>query len=139
METHRGGLCGVTTLSGVSNEDHLRVPPRSQDGLERLLILRQYDLGDRTWYPRHPLFQTCKRARLGVHTRSFSGLLCLIVVPGIQFGSLSNCAWHVPRNRSGPRKFVRCRILLQRREPAIVRGRTTRAVAARPPKALGTA
>ena len=29
-----GGLYGETTLSGVSNEDNLRVPPRSQDGLE---------------------------------------------------------------------------------------------------------
>ena len=36
VETHRGGLYGATTLSGVSNDDNLRVPPRSQDGLEGL-------------------------------------------------------------------------------------------------------
>ena len=34
VETHRGGLYGAIALSGVSNEDNLRVPPRSQDGLE---------------------------------------------------------------------------------------------------------
>ena len=34
VETHRGGLRDVTAISGVSNEDRLRVPPRSQDGLE---------------------------------------------------------------------------------------------------------
>ena len=27
VETHRGGLYGVTTLSGVNAEDNLRVPP----------------------------------------------------------------------------------------------------------------
>ena len=37
METHRDGLCDVTALSGV-NEDNLRLPPRSQDGHEGLLI-----------------------------------------------------------------------------------------------------
>ena len=36
VDTHGGGLCGVTTLSGVSNRIYLRVPPRSQDGLEGL-------------------------------------------------------------------------------------------------------
>ena len=36
VETHRGGLYGVTALSEVSSEDNLRVPPRSQDGLEGL-------------------------------------------------------------------------------------------------------
>ena len=36
VETHRGGLCGVTALSEVSNEISLRVPPRRQDGLEGL-------------------------------------------------------------------------------------------------------
>ena len=35
-DTTRWGLCGVTTLSGVSNGSILRVPPRSQDGLEGL-------------------------------------------------------------------------------------------------------
>ena len=54
----------VTARSGVSSEDNLRVPPRSQD--RRIIVtMRRYDLGDRTWYPHHPpLFQTCKRARL---------------------------------------------------------------------------
>ena len=52
------------------------------------------------------------------------------------FGSLPNRARHAPRNRSGSRKkIVSCRRLLQRREAAIVRGRTTGAVATRPPKA----
>ena len=36
-ETHRGGLYGsLTTLSGKNTEDHLRMPPRSQDDLEGL-------------------------------------------------------------------------------------------------------
>ena len=35
VETRRGGLRAETTLSGVSTEDSLRVPPRNQqDGLE---------------------------------------------------------------------------------------------------------
>ena len=36
VETHRGGLYGVTALPRDSNEDSLRVPPRCQDGLEGL-------------------------------------------------------------------------------------------------------
>ena len=37
VETHRGGLCGVTTLSGVSNESYLSVIlPRELDDLEGL-------------------------------------------------------------------------------------------------------
>ena len=34
---------------------------------------------------------------------------------------MSTRTWHVPRNRSGPRNFVRCRRLLQRREAAIAK------------------
>ena len=34
VETLRGGFYSVTALSGVNAEDNLRVPPRSQDGLE---------------------------------------------------------------------------------------------------------
>ena len=56
----------------------------------------------------------------------------------VQFENLSTWAWHVPRNLSGPRKFVRCRRLLKGREVAIARGRTTAAVAARPLKTLST-
>lgn len=37
VETHRGGLCGEITLSGVSNEDSLKsAPEEPQDGLEGL-------------------------------------------------------------------------------------------------------
>ena len=39
------------------------------------------------------------------------GLLCLNF--NIQSGSLSTWMWHVPRSRSGPRQFVRCRRLPQ--------------------------
>ena len=48
----------VTARSGVSNEDNLRVPPRSQDGLEGFIVtMRRYDLGDRTWYPQFNPFK----------------------------------------------------------------------------------
>ena len=63
--------------------------------------------------------------------------------PSIQFRSSSIWTWLVPRNRSGPCKFVRCRQPLQGplqgRKASIARGRTTTAIAARPPKALSTA
>ena len=38
-------------------------------------------------------------------TITLSGLLCLDF--NFQIGSLSTWTWHVPRNRSGPRKIVR--------------------------------
>ena len=36
VETHRGGLCGVTAISRVSNEDNLSAPYEPGCGLEGL-------------------------------------------------------------------------------------------------------
>ena len=57
----------------------------------------------------------------------------------IEFEELLTWMWHLPRNRSVARIFVRCRRLPKRREAANARGRTTGSAAARPPKTLSTA
>ena len=59
METHRGGLCGVTTLSGVSNEDKLRVPPSRARA--RMAVKDYSDnvaVRSRGWDLVSPIFQT---------------------------------------------------------------------------------
>ena len=52
--------------------------------------------------------------------------------------SSSNSTWRVPWNRSKPRRHMPCRRLLQRRDPAISRGRATAVAAPRGPTASST-
>ena len=47
METHRGGLSGVTTLSGVSHDDKLLSAPEEPGWPRRIIVTtRRYGLGN---------------------------------------------------------------------------------------------